>query len=276
MSLLICLDPGHVRDYNRGAYTPYYEGTKMYDLAVMLKEEIEKYSGMSAFITRTDVDDCPSLYDRATMAKTQGARCFLSLHTNACSTESVKRIEIYRSVAMPDSEALAWKLMDTIADVVGADVEITKGTSIQTKLNTSGTDYYGVLRYSTGGSVQESFIVEHVFHTNYNQSEWMYNDTNLRKLAVAEAKTLAEYYGYTDYDDTVADTTTDSGSTGSSTTTSTDATGYTNYTVVSGDSWWKIAANQLGSGSQYKYLAEYNDMSTDDMIHPGDVLMIPC
>lgn len=47
------------------------------------------------------------------------------------------------------------------------------------------------------------------------------------------------------------------------------------YTVKPNDSFWKIAEEQLGDGTRYKELAAYNGMSTDTVIHPGDVLKIP-
>lgn len=47
------------------------------------------------------------------------------------------------------------------------------------------------------------------------------------------------------------------------------------YTVKSGDSFWRIAEQQLGDGNRYKELAAYNDMSINDVIHPGDVLKLP-
>ncbi len=50
------------------------------------------------------------------------------------------------------------------------------------------------------------------------------------------------------------------------------------YTVVAGDSLWKIAANQLGNGSHYpKIIAANPDKLKDEksVIHPGDVLIIP-
>lgn len=47
------------------------------------------------------------------------------------------------------------------------------------------------------------------------------------------------------------------------------------YTVQPGDSWWKIAAEQLGSGSRMYELADTNDMSIEDTIHPGQVIKLP-
>ena len=42
-----------------------------------------------------------------------------------------------------------------------------------------------------------------------------------------------------------------------------------------GDSWWKIAAEQLGSGSRMYELAAANGRTTADTIHPGQVLVLP-
>lgn len=50
---------------------------------------------------------------------------------------------------------------------------------------------------------------------------------------------------------------------------------YTTYTVKPGDSFWGIAQSQLGDGSRYKELAEYNGMSPADTIYAGQVLKIP-
>jgi nucleoid-associated protein YgaU len=50
------------------------------------------------------------------------------------------------------------------------------------------------------------------------------------------------------------------------------------YTVVAGDSLWKIAQNELGNGALFKKLIEANpDILEDEhsVIHPGDVLVIP-
>lgn len=47
------------------------------------------------------------------------------------------------------------------------------------------------------------------------------------------------------------------------------------YTVKAGDSWWGIAASQLGDGTRYNELAKYNGKKPTDTIHPGDVIKLP-
>ncbi|MDR2655830.1 MAG: LysM peptidoglycan-binding domain-containing protein, partial [Oscillospiraceae bacterium] len=46
-------------------------------------------------------------------------------------------------------------------------------------------------------------------------------------------------------------------------------------TVQAGDSFWKIAAEQLGDGGKYKELAEFNGLTPESIIFPGQVLKIP-
>ena len=47
------------------------------------------------------------------------------------------------------------------------------------------------------------------------------------------------------------------------------------YTVKAGDSWWSIAAAQLGDGTRYAELAAYNGKKPADTIYAGQVLKLP-
>jgi nucleoid-associated protein YgaU len=50
------------------------------------------------------------------------------------------------------------------------------------------------------------------------------------------------------------------------------------YTVVAGDSLWKISQHELGNGAEFQKLIAANPGKLKDqnsVIHPGDVLVIP-
>jgi len=47
------------------------------------------------------------------------------------------------------------------------------------------------------------------------------------------------------------------------------------YTVKPGDSWWSIAASQLGDGTRYAELAAYNGKKPTDTIYAGQAIKLP-
>lgn len=64
-----------------------------------------------------------------------------------------------------------------------------------TRKNSSGGEYYGVLRGARAVGTPYYMLIEHSFHTNTKATKWLSKDANLDKLAVAEADILAEFFG---------------------------------------------------------------------------------
>ena len=64
-----------------------------------------------------------------------------------------------------------------------------------TRRGSSGGEYYGVLRGARAAGLTDYYIVEHSFHTNAKMAKWLLNDSNLRNLAEAECRVIAEHYG---------------------------------------------------------------------------------
>ena len=122
------------------------------------------------------------------MAK--GYDLFISLHSNACGTASVDRVVIIKGY--DQGSALANKFGRCISDAMG----ISSAHQVMIRKGSSGGEYYGVLRGAKAAGVANRFILEHSFHTNKAAAQWLYSDANLKKLAVAEAKMIAEHYGY--------------------------------------------------------------------------------
>lgn len=353
----ICLDPGHGWSYNRGAYTAYYESDKMFEFSGYLKAELEKY-GHTVVVTKSALKQNPSLTDRGKFAMNQKADIVLSLHSNACNSESVNTMNVYGSVKTQQHDQLGILLANAIQELVSKDGVKIGNIGIYHKYNSSKTDYYGILRCSmlAGSTVKAAYILEHGFHTNTAMSKWLYDSEHLKKMAAVEAKVIAQYCAkdggwYQAFDTNyvqyyvasgdswskiakaklgnatryneiqkyngtganytlspnfglripkvkvdVNDTTVLAGKklvTGTigestipvlpdikpgnkpETNPPTPTSPYTTYTVVKGDSWWKIAANKMGNGAKCTELAAFNGKKTTDALHPGDVLKIP-
>lgn len=185
----ICLDAGHFAQYNYNDHvTPrYWESYMAWNLHLKLKADLEKY-GFQVITTRPDRDVDLGLMARGQKAK--GCDLFLSLHSNACNTESVDRAVVIYPVSNAKMD-LAQQLAQTVTDAMG----LHDKPQIYNMWNSAhNADYYGVIRGAASVGVA-GLIIEHSFHTNNRAAAWLNQDANLAKLANAEAKTLATYFG---------------------------------------------------------------------------------
>ena len=95
---------------------------------------------------------------------------------------------------------VAYCAIDGSADLIGLSlaqwVETVMGTvqvaRIEHRRGQHG-DYYGVVLGATAAGTP-GLILEHSFHTNRAATAWLLDDSNLDRLAQAEADTIAQYY----------------------------------------------------------------------------------
>lgn len=186
----IMLDPGHGKGQNRGFVNVdpknngkyCNEGDNTYFLAHKLKAELEKY-GFEVGITRTNINQDPSLEARGKMAK--GYDLFISVHSNAAGP-TVRGTEVWDSVQKPN-KALASKISKYVASAFG---HTNRGAKYRVYPDTVNTDYYAVLR---ANEATYGMLVEHGFHTNYEDASILFYQR--QKIAEMEAKAIADYYG---------------------------------------------------------------------------------
>ncbi len=194
--MIITIDAGHTKNTNAGVIKGYYEGNAMFILANYLREELLRYKDTEVVLTR-DENENPTLAERGSLAINSKSKIFISLHSNAVSNaESAAYVCGFYSVKREVSKELCQKLVSAVTDVMKEETDAWNRGAL-TKKNSAGADYYGVLRSSVAGKseVEYSFIIEHGFHTNKKECEFLMVNENLKKIAKAEAKTLAEYFG---------------------------------------------------------------------------------
>lgn len=198
----ILLDAGHYDKYNQSnVHKNYYEGTQMWKLQQHLKIQLEKY-GFTVGSTKSSINGYPKtngnddVYKRGQMAK--GYDLMISLHSNACGTESVNRAVIIYPMSGAKNN-LAVQLGQCVKSTMGLSSyqlmqrDYNTGT-MYSGIKSTQKDYYGVIRGSVAQGVP-CIIIEHGFHTNTAVAKWLMNDVNLQKLAEAEAKVIAEHFG---------------------------------------------------------------------------------
>lgn len=201
----ICIDAGHCGKYNQSpANKVYYESDMTWKLHLLQKKYLEQY-GFEVVLTRSNQNTDKALYNRGTTAK--GCVLFISNHSNAVGSsvnESVDRVSVYHltddTTVMCDEESklIAEKLAPVIAEVMETKqkyrILTKKASSDRNGDGMLNDNYYGVLHGARAVKVP-GLILEHSFHTNTRSTNWLLNDNNLDKLAQAEAKAIAEYFG---------------------------------------------------------------------------------
>jgi N-acetylmuramoyl-L-alanine amidase len=190
----ICLDAGHVGSkYNQSPVVKtYYESAMVWKLHLKLKAELET-RGFEVITTRADIDTDLGVYKRGAASK--GCDVFISLHSNACSTESVDYPVVYRAYDnLNDVDVLALQIAKKIGELMGTN----QAGRTATRKNSAGGEYYGVLRGARAVGTPFYMLIEHSFHTNTAATKWLSVDANLDKLVVAEAELLADYFGVKD------------------------------------------------------------------------------
>lgn len=199
MALKITIDPGHGQYGNKSPNnTAYIEGTQMWKLGQRLKTALEAY-GFQVFFTRPNISDDPSLDARGKIAGKNGCAMFLSLHSNAPGknadgtySKTCTGSVVYYSMTRPENKSLADQLGKKVSELMG---HYYRGSMTREYPNRPGVDYYGVIRGAAQSGCKCAFIIEHGFHTNIQDSNWLLSEENLQKLADAEAKIIADYFG---------------------------------------------------------------------------------
>ncbi len=182
----ICLDAGHYGKYNPGVVKGYYEAEMNWKLHNLLKKYLEEYG---VEVTQTRSDQKKDLGLTARGQKANGCDLFLSIHSNGCDKESVDYPVVYVPINGSGTK-LGDKLAKCIETTMGTK---QKGRAATRKSDNGNWDYYSVIYGAVSVGVP-GLILEHSFHTNNKACKWLMDDSNLDKMAKAEADVIAEHY----------------------------------------------------------------------------------
>lgn len=193
MKKMICLDAGHFGKYNQSPVnTNYYESDFSWKFHLLLKIALER-QGFEVIITRSKKDIDLALEKRGKCSK--DCLLFLSIHSNA--TSDVNSDYALACCLVEDNSTnideisvdIGKRLADGVTELMTGRVNDGK---IWRRKGDSG-DYYGVLRGAKSVGTP-AILLEHGFHTNYANTIFLLDDTNLLTLAKLEADIIAEFF----------------------------------------------------------------------------------
>lgn len=204
-NLVIVLDPGHgasdVGAVNRSQ--KLYERNINLQIAKACRNYLEKYEGVTVFLTRETNQGFLSLAGRAKYAKTCDADVLISLHINASGYRGSRGSEIwvtrstYKASYHKAMKALGKKILNNLGKYgfKKRGIYTRKSGYLRYPFDGKIADYYGVIRESIYRDIP-AMIVEHGY---IDSSDYKLMNTNAKtkKIGVADAKAIADYYGLT-------------------------------------------------------------------------------
>lgn len=224
----IVLNPGH-GSLDTGAINyskNLYERDLNFKIAKFLEAELNKYYNVKVILTHDGVtfpnNDYNDLAGRAMVARNNKADLYVSLHNNNSKDASANGAEIYvtcRKDLPKYNEGmtiLANKILQNLSDLG------IKNRGVKTrKCDHDGDprlwyyyydkdegDWYGDIRYAMRGDSLNDYgidfrdgsgiptvLVEHCFLSSSHDVQFLDSDSDLKKIAQADAKAIVDYLG---------------------------------------------------------------------------------
>ena len=213
-NVVVALDPGHDSKHTGATgIGGLKEEVLTLKIANYCKEELEKYAGVSVYMTRTTAS-CPypsnknsggDIGDRVQAAVNAGADLFVSFHLNSSGASWAKGAEVivpnnnWKPQVASEGRELAQAILNELKSV-GVSMRPTSIYSKDTTISEyyddgSKSDYFSVQIYAKEAGIP-GIIVEHAFLTNSGDvNNFLNSEAGLQKLGVADATGIAKYLG---------------------------------------------------------------------------------
>ncbi|MDD6572015.1 MAG: N-acetylmuramoyl-L-alanine amidase [Thermoflexaceae bacterium] len=187
--IVIVIDPGHGGSQKGAEYNGLLEKDINMVVAKTMAEELEKYDGVKVYLTHDSPEDEMSIKERAEFADKVEADYFFCIHFNASGNHN-----FYGAETWVTSYGRYYAEMYAFSEILLQEFEEMGiyNRGIKTKLETDGTDYYGVLRRGAEFDIP-AVIIEHCHMDNPEDSQFLSEEALIRfgELdAVAAAKFL--------------------------------------------------------------------------------------
>lgn len=179
--VVVVIDPGHGGTNIGGQIPGMDEKNATLVTALAMKEELEKYEGVTVYLTRYGDQDM-SLSDRPRAAAAVGADFFFSIHYNKAVPNRLYGAEVWIP-SLGENYARGYACGDLILNEL-CDTYGLYRRGIKTKVNDRGTDYYGVIKYATELGIP-SMIIEHCHIDNEADFRFFNSPEKLQLLGAA-------------------------------------------------------------------------------------------
>lgn len=187
--LVIVLDPGHGGDEEGGLYEYFIEKDLNLIVANAMKAELEKYEGVTVYLTRTG-DQKLSLAERSAFAKSVNADFMFCLHFNLSGEHTLFGAECWVS-AFGEEHSKGYSFADIEIRMLEEMGLYSRG--IKTRLNKDGLDYYGIIRTASELEVP-CVLIEHCHMDHENDRSYCEGREQWEAFGRLDATAAAKYF----------------------------------------------------------------------------------
>lgn len=202
-TLVIAIDPGHGADDSGACGNGVFERDANWSIASACVEELSTYEGVKVVLTQNNKQNL-SQKQRVQSALDQGADAVVSIHCNSVdNAPSAKGAEVwvpnnsaYRNDVHVEGYNLGKHILENLVSLGLSDRGLkTRSTQQDTYPSPGGLcDYLGINYYARLNGIP-GIIVEHAFVSNADDAAKLKDAEWLKKMGVADATGIAEYYG---------------------------------------------------------------------------------
>ncbi|MDE6388837.1 MAG: N-acetylmuramoyl-L-alanine amidase [Lachnospiraceae bacterium] len=187
--IVIVIDPGHGGENLGGEYEDYTEKEMTMIVANAMKEELDKYEGITVYMTRTG-DQELSLEERCEYAESVNADFLFCLHFNMSEHHTLFGAECWVS-AYGENYSKGYSFASVEMDMLQDLGLYSRG--IKTRLNNKGIDYYGIIRHSTERDIP-CVLIEHCHLDQENDQPFYDHNEKLIEFGKLDATAVAKYF----------------------------------------------------------------------------------
>ena len=189
--IVIVIDPGHGGDNTGAMHNGYVEKEMNVIVAHVMKAELEKYEGISVYLTHEDGETDISLKERAEFAAEKNADFMFCLHFNMSESGMLYGAEVWISafdVFYAKGHAFGQIQMQAYEEMG------LFNRGIKTRLSTRDDDYYGIIRESRSLGI-DTILIEHC-HLDHmiDQEFYALGDFQLEAFGRVNATAVAKYF----------------------------------------------------------------------------------
>lgn len=187
--VVVVIDPGHGGENLGGEYEDYTEKEMTIIVARAMKEELEKYEGITVYLTRTG-DEELSLDERCAYAESVNADFLFCLHFNLSGEHTLFGAECWVS-AFGENYSKGYSFASVEIDMLQELGLYSRG--IKTRLNEKGIDYYGIIRHSVERDIP-CVLIEHCHLDQVNDQPFYDHNEKLKDFGRLDATAVAKYF----------------------------------------------------------------------------------